>query len=225
VQNPFVRQTVPRYFVAHGFYRDAVKKGRNVGLTVNGILLLAVALSVGTIGTLGARIAGNQPVTEWIVAALPMDLQSPLVVGLDQPVLAGLVVGSVAFGLLLGWAISLFLAAQTKDSFSLAQSVALVTWPCWPVLLGLPLALVTATDPPFSPKILGLILGIGGVVTLLTSAVRTLLDYVAVTANTALWIPVLLALSPLALLTLVGGLLIFQYDLPLSLLWHLLTRT
>jgi hypothetical protein len=224
-QNPFVRQTVPRYFVAHGFYRDAVKKGRNVSLSVHIILLLTVALSVGTIGTLGARIAGHQPVMEWIVAALPTGLSSLLAVGLAQPVLTGLVLGGTAFGLLLGWAACLFFVARIAGSFSMAQSITLVTWPCWPALVGLPIALVTATHPPLSTKTLGLILGIGGVAALLVGTVRTLLDYMAVSDQTALWTPVLLALSPLALVILVSGLLVSQYDLPVSLLWHLLTRT
>lgn len=224
-RNPFVRQTVSRYFAAHGFYRDAVEKGRNVRPTENGILLLSVAVAVGTIGTLAARMAGAPPLTEWIVAALPSPVSTSLAVGLTQPVLTGLVVGAVAFGLLVGWALCLFLAARIGNSLSLAQCVMLVTWPCWPAFLGLPVALVAATHPPFPPQTLGLVLAVGGAVTLLAVTLRTLLDYVAVTGKTALWTPVLLALSPFVLTSLAAGLLVSQYDLPLSLLWHLLTRT
>lgn len=224
-QNSFVRQTVPRYFAAHGFYRDAVQKRRNVKPIENGILLLSVAVAVGTIGTLAARMAAAPPVTEWIVAALPPALSPPLALGLTHPVLSGLVVGAVALGLLLGWALCLFFVARPDDSLSLAQCVMLVTWPCWPAFLGLPIALVAATHPPLPPKTLGLLLAVGGAATLLAVTFRTLLDYVAVTGKSMLWIPVLLAVSPLVLSSLVAGVLVAQYDLSLSLLWHLLTRT
>jgi hypothetical protein len=45
--SPRFRNTVPRYFLAHGFYRDSVREGRNLLLVSSLTMLLALAISSG----------------------------------------------------------------------------------------------------------------------------------------------------------------------------------
>jgi len=224
-RNPFVRQTLYRYFGAHGFYRDAVREGREVGEVENGVLLSVVGGALGIIGALVADIAGPQPATGLVVEALPIPLQSPVALGLTHPLAAGLAVGGLSILLLGGWALLLTLAARTEGPFSAAQALMLVTWPCWPAVLGMIVALVAATQPPISAGLLGLSLLTGGALTIGAVTVRVLRDYWLVSGVALPWALLLIVPSPLSITLLGLGLLVGIYDLPVSLLWHLATRT
>jgi hypothetical protein len=223
--NPFVRRTLARYFGARGFYRDAVKEGRDVGPAENTILLAIVAGALGLTGALSARIAASQPVTERIVEALPAALQGLLGTGLTMPLLTGLVVGSLTLILLTGWALLLVLTAPASVSFSPAQGLMLVVWPCWPAIAGVGVILVAATDPPLPPGLLALSLTIGAIGATAHVTIQVLRDFWLVTRLPLPWIGLLALPSPLVVTGLGAGLLAAQYDLPLWLLWHLLTRT
>ncbi len=220
-RRPFARETAYRYFAAHGFYRDALQKERDVNSTVNILLLTVAALAVGMIASLSAQIIRAQPSTVFILEALPSDLQKPLANGLTAPAMAGLVVGTISFLLLSVWMGFLILAARTKSSFSALQGLMLVVWPCWPALVGMLLALIAATAPPVAADDLGLLLLAGGVGTLATVTSRVLLDYKAVSGLS--WARVLPLVLPSPLVLVLGGMvaLILSYDLPLSLLWQL----
>lgn len=224
-RNPFVRQTLSRYFAAPGFYRDALRKGRDVGPAENGLLLGVVGGALGIIGTLAARVAADQSATGLLVEALPAALRPPLAAGLGRPVLAGLVVGGVAVLLLLGWALLLVLVARLERPFSVAQGVMLVTWPCWPAVLGMMIALVAATNPPIPTGLLGLVLLLGGLGTTVAVSARVLRDYWAVSRVELPWVVVLTLPSPLVVLAALLTGLLLEYDVPFRLLWHLATRT
>jgi hypothetical protein len=224
-RNPFVRQTVVRYFAAPGFYRDAVRTGREVRPSENLLLLGVVGGAIGIIGTLVARMAAPPAATGFVVEALPPAVATPLASGLSHPAGAGAVVGSLAVGLLAGWALLLVGVARSEGPFTVAQGLMLVTWPCWPAVLGMLIALVAAIDPPFSPALLGAILVGGGLATSLAATARVLRDFWRVSGVDTPWMVLLSLLNPLvvgtAFLVVVG----LEYDLPLQLLWHLLTRT
>jgi hypothetical protein len=101
----------------------------------------------------------------------------------------------------------------------------LVVWPCWPVLPGMIVALLAVTQPPTSPLVLGLLLLGGSLVMMVLVTIRVLRDYGAVsTVPPFLLVPLGLT-SPPSLLTLGFFLFTVQYDIPFSLIWHLLTRT
>ena len=224
-RNPFVRQTVSRYFAAHGFYRDAVQKGRDVGPIENLVLLGGVGIALGIIGALTAQISAPQPEMTLLLDALPPQVQTMIAPGLTHPTLTGLVVGGLTVVLMLVWNALLVLTAQFEGTFSMAQGLMLITWPCWPALLGMLIALVAAIRPPVPTGLLGLLLLLGGIGTILAVTIRVLRDYWAVSGVSWPWVLLLLLPSPL-IVTLVGLiLLVTAYDLPVSLLWHLVTRT
>jgi hypothetical protein len=224
-QSGFVKQTAARYFGAHGFYRDAVRNGRDIRPELNALLLLLVATALGIIGLLMARAAAAAPVTEHVIAALPSAMRGLLALGLTQPILAGGAVGGLTLFLLTVWMGSLVLGARRQASFSVAQGLMLVVWPCWPVLPGLIVALVTATHPPLSPALLWtLVLG-GGLGTIAAVTIRVLRDYASVAGVPPAQVVALTLPSPLALLALTLLTLVLSYDPPLALLWALLTQT
>jgi len=224
-QRPFVRQTALRYFAAHGFYRDAVRKGRDVSTPLNALLLLVVATALGLTATVLLRLGAAQPVTEHVVAALPAALGTLLGHGIAHPSVGGAVVGGAAFLLLVGWAGALVLAARSEGAFSMGQGLMLVAWACWPGPAAMVVALVAATEPPLSPFLLsGLLVG-GGLITIIAVTTRVLRDFWAVSGVAPSLLISLTLASPLALVLLTTAAVLVQYDVSFPLLWHLLTRT
>lgn len=224
-QHPFVRRTAHRYFSAHGFYRDAVGRGREIVPPVNLALLITVSLALGTIGSLCTQLAAEQSVTELLVAALPSTLQATITTSLAQPFLTGAVIAGSTLVLTIVWISLLFLAARISGRFSFAQGVMLVVWPSWPTLVGLIVALVMATKPPLSMQVLGLLLLLGGLLTSIAITIRVLHDYKVVSGLPTPLVAVLALPSPVSVLLLSGLYLTIHYNLPISYLWHLVTRT
>jgi hypothetical protein len=221
----FVRQTVARYFTAPGFYRDALREGRDLHPGANALLLGTVAAALGGTGVCTARMAAAQPSTDRVLAALPRTVQVVLAGGVEHPITAGIVVGGVALGLLGLWMGALVLAAQWWTRFSLAQGLVLVTWPCWPILLVLPLALAAGPGAPVSPSLFGLLLLGGGGLALVYVTGRVLFDYWTITDLPGWTLLFLSALSPLAFLGATVLILTARYDLSFAFLWHLATLT
>jgi len=216
----FVRQTVVRYFTAPGFYRDALRDGRDLSPGTNGLLLGVVAGSLGVAIARMAQLAAAHPGTEHILAALPPLLQSVLARGIEHPALAGTVGSGGGLGLLLVWTSGLVLAARIGTRFSPAQGVVLVAWPCWPALLALPLALATGPQAPLSPRLFVLLLVGGGTLALVSVSLRVLFDFWRITESPAWTLLPLFALSPLALAG-TSLLVAVQAGVPVRFLGHL----
>ncbi|MEF8816379.1 MAG: hypothetical protein V5A58_06300 [Salinibacter sp.] len=218
--NLFVRQTVVRYFTAPGFYRDALRDGHDLSPAANGLLLVLVAAALGIAGARAAQLAAAHPGTEHVLRSLPNALQSTLAQGVGHPALAGLSVGGLALGLLLLWMGALIGAARLSARFSLAQGLVLVTWPCWPALLIVPVALAAGPNAPLSPWAFALLLLGGGGVALLLQTVRVLSDFWRVVDAPPWTVLLLFVLSPSALTS--AAVLAAAYDgVPVRFLWRL----
>lgn len=224
-QNVFVRQTVGRYFTAPGFYRDALRDGHDLHPGANGLLLVIVGTTLGVVGTHAARMAAAEPVTTHVLAALPSDLQSTLAWGIEYPLAMGGTIGGLALGLLLLWMGGLVGAARWQTRFSVLQGLVLVVWPCWPALVALPIALAAGPEAPVSPSWFAVFVIVGGGLALVSMTLRVLYDYWAATDLSGPAVCLLGLLSPLALVSATVGVLVEQYEVPVRLLWHLVTNT
>ena len=224
-QSLFIRETVTRYFMAPGFYRDALRDGHDLHPGANVLLLGIVATALGTTGVCAARLAAQQPVTEHVLTALPPPVQTVLAGGVEHPVMAGVVIGGLALSVLGLWMGALVLAARWQSRFSFAQGLVLVTWPCWPTLLILPIALAAGPDAPVSPSLFALLLLGGSLIACLYVTGRVLYDYGAITDLPTSTVLLLSTLSPAALVGAIVLLLTTWYDVSLPFLWHLATLT
>jgi hypothetical protein len=224
-RSPFVRQMVVRYFTAPGFYRDALRDGRDLHPGANALLLGTVAAALGATGVCTARMAAAHPSTERVLAALPRTVEATVAGGVEHPITAGIVVGGLALGLLGLWMGALVLVARWRTRFSLAQGLVLVTWPCWPILLALPLALAAGPDAPLSPSRFALLLLGGGGLALVYVTARVLYDYWTITDLPGSTVLVLGTLSPAILIGALGLVLTTWYDVSVAFLWHLATLT
>ena len=221
----FVRHTVARYFTAPGFYRDALRDGRDLAPRTNGLLLGVVAGALGITAVCVARQGAAHPGTDRVLAALPHALQGAVAGGIEHPAWMGVAVGGTALGLLGLWMGAFVLAARGWTRLSGAQGLVLIVWPSWPALLILPIALATGPDAPVSPSLSALLLLGGGGLALVYETRRVLFDYWSITGVPG-WVLVPLSLlSPLALVSATVLVLAMRYGVSFAFLWHLATLT
>ncbi|MFP4227987.1 MAG: hypothetical protein ACLFTE_04070 [Salinivenus sp.] len=222
---PFVRRTLGRYFQAHGFYRDAIRDGRDLEPGATAVVLSTAVVALGLMGVSAAQSAAAAPATEWVLAAVPEGLRPALVFGISYPEGTGLIFGGTVLWLLLFWMTVLAVLARQTGSFSFSQGLTLVTWPCWPVLPGLPLALLAHHHPPVSGPVLFAGLAVAALGAVGYFVLRVLTDYRAVTGLPWGAVAPMALLSPPVLAFGLALAIVTLYDVPLRFLWHLATRT
>ncbi|HEX7071422.1 MAG TPA: hypothetical protein VF190_11475, partial [Rhodothermales bacterium] len=218
--SPRLRPMVPRYFAAHGFYREAVREGRDVLLTASIVLLSALSLAVAVIWYVileGWRI---RPEFLLLFRMTPRGVQEFLVTLLRSPVLFLLLVGSVYGVALTIWSAILAFLSRRRYALSPAQALMLAIWPRWAVVLLMLAAMVVATLPTHldlaHPAYL---VGAWILVTLVATA-RTLYDYAAVTRVPVGRLLVGALLNPLVLIVLFLLILWLRYQPEALFLWH-----
>lgn len=225
VGRPFVRQTIRRYFGAHGFYRDAIRKGRELEPGATAVVLSTATVALGLTSVSAARSAATLASTEQLLAAVPEGLRSVFVFGVEHPAGTGLVLGGAVLWLLLLWMTALIVVARQQGTFSLSQGLMLVTWPCWPIVPALPLALVAHDQPPVSGPVLVVGLLCASVAAMAYFTLRVLWDYRAITGRAWTVVAPLGLLSPPVLAVLLTVALVVLSDVPLRFLWRLATLT
>ena len=225
VGRPFVRQTIRRYFGAHGFYRDSIREGRELEPGATAVVLSTATVALGLTGVSAARSAAVLPSTERLLAAVPEGLRSVLVFGVEHPAGTGLVLGGAVLWLLLLWMTALIVVARRQGSFSLSQGLMLITWPCWPILPALPLALVAHDQPPVSGPVLVVGLLCASVAAMAYFTLRVLWDYRAITGRSWTIVAPLGLLSPPVLVFFLTAVFVVLNDVPLRFLWRLATLT
>lgn len=224
-QSLFVRRTITRYFTAHGFYRDALREGRDLKPGLHCLLLGIVVAALGSTGILSARLAASRPVIEHVLAAMPSDIGAVLGLGIEHPTVTGLAVGATALAIILGWMLVLLLVARRWTRFTLSQGLLLVVWPIWPTLVALPATLAATQASPIRLSYFALFLLVGSFLWIVSYTLRVLGDYQAVT--NVPW-PVVMLLGSLSPLVLTGVGVLFlemRFDVPFLLLWRLATLT
>ena len=221
--NVQVRRTLMRYFRAHGFYCDSVRRGRDLMLLTTTSLLVAALLAAGVVAGTAAQLVGTEAEMRHVLAALRMPVEAVVQGAVQKPGLwAANVAGAAA--LLAGvWAGALAAAARLRDGLSVAQVLMLMAWPCWPLLACGVAALVVAAQAPVAhPLLVAAALAGGSGIAALAVTARVLADYARVTGVPTPAVAGLAAGSPPVLVAGVAGLLILRYDIPVGFLVRLL---
>lgn len=222
---PAFRRMTARYFVAHGFYRDALAEGREPMLDVSLLLWAIVVAAAGIVTTVAGEIVAPLSTTSLVLDALPPAVQAPVARWVETPAAAGIGAGAaLAVGLGV-WMVVLFGLSRRGTPLAPSQTLMLVVWPCWPVLLLLVAALVALSLPASgaATALACILIGVGIVAIAVTARVTR--DFTVVAA-VPLGIAVASTLaSPLVLLTPLVLPPLYRHDVPLSLVWHLITRT
>lgn len=198
--SPRFRQTLPRYFRAHGFYRETLMSGRGVLGRATVTMLLVQAMIVGLLVTLLLR--GLYP-TDAFEVALRL---GPGTSGIDPetarlaPWMGGVFAGALYAIAVVFWAFILGLVSRRGRPLHTGQLLMLIVWPRWSfglVLLGV---MVAAVAPPSLALYFSLILGAVWFACYALATLRTLIDHAKVTRAPLLWTFAAALVSPAAIL-------------------------
>ncbi len=178
---PRFRFMVPRYFTAHGFYREAIRQGRDVLPVASALLLVMMGLSTGMLGSVLAEAYAADATVLLFLKKLPAGVLEAVVLLLTRPWLLLLLLGSVyVLGVAL-WALVLGALSRRYRTLMPGQVLMLVVWPRWvflPVLVG---TMVVSALPPDTMHPARWLLAVAWLVLTVWATVRTLYDYAMVT--------------------------------------------
>jgi hypothetical protein len=219
------RMLVSRYFFAHGLYQEGVRDGRELQGGAVLLVLTMISMSVGVFAAISLETLRTEAATAIALRWFTDGTQVFVARMIAQSALTVMLVALVYAGALILWSGILLLLARGRHPIGLTQSLALVVWPQWPLVLALAIVMVApAVERSTGLWILGSFAAIWLFVTLV-GAVRTVRDYTSVTRVPA-WrslLAVLLNPSVLGLIAL--GILLLQYRAELAFIGHLLTRS
>lgn len=151
--SPRFRSMVPRYFMAHGFYRNAVREAREVLPLTSTALITVAGLSIGLVGTVFLTGVHDAVVGRYVYGHLPVNWQPGITAILEAPLVLSILLGCLALLSLSFW-MSLWVVVAGKRSPLLAsQALMLAVWPRWQVLPLLPVAMVLYGTPYVLPKV------------------------------------------------------------------------
>ena len=218
------QELVPRYFAAHAFYREAVREGRGSLFGINTILLVALSLSIGTIGSMALQMVGEREVTVLLMQQQPEAWQDFIVTTLTRPIMLALLLGSF-FAFVVGlWTLILTLLSYSYESLDPMQVLLLILLPHW-WLVALMVAILAIDTLPAMTALFGLTILMGLLLlSILYAMLRTVYDYGKVARAP---FPIMLfagITSPIILLALVAFFAALG-DLPdARFVWSLATR-
>lgn len=223
--SPRLRFMIPRYFVAHGFYRDAVREGRDVLLGPSVALLATEALATGVLWSAVINAYAGEYAFQMLLRWTADPVRGLLMSAQSYPWVAVLIFAAVFVACALLWSIILVLLSRRRYALSSSQTMMLVVWSGWPLLLLLPAAMVVpALDADMAKTVSLTLLAIWGVV-LLCAVVRTVYDFHDVTKVPVYFTLAAWLLNPYVLLVLALAVSVLFNVPEAAFLYHLLTRT
>lgn len=221
--SPQFRYMVPRYFQAHGFYREAVREGRDLVLGAIFALLLGVSLSAGVLGAGVLEVLRSEAAFGVLLGWANAAVQATLIGLLARPWLLVILLACIyALGVVL-WATLLMIAAHRRYRLAPGQALVLVVWPNWlllPLMVGAMVAM--GLEHTMALKLALVLIG-AAVLAMLYGVLRTLVDYRGVTNTPSQQLIGLALASPPVFILVVGFFVALEIGLPLlTLVWNLL---
>lgn len=221
---PRFRRLTGRYFRARGFYREAVREGRNALAGTVGVLLGAASLSAGLLIAALFLAAQDTGPFRWWAGGLDPSMRAQVPVLLERPWLVVFLAGAFYASALLLWALLLSLTSRRYFFLQTDQVLLLVVGPHWPLLVLMAGAAATLTLPARLAVPVALILVAAWMLVALAATARALYDYAALTRMPGWAVAGLALLSPPIVLGLVVLFKALEAPSDVAFLWHLATR-
>ncbi len=222
---PRFRYMLPRYFFAHGFFRNAVREAREVLPIVSTALLSVVGLATGMLGTL-ILVSVSDTLPGIVVArALPETAHQALTAMLARPIFATIFIGSVS---LLGMAVWMgvwMIVAARRTPLLPSQALMLAVWPRWQFVALIPAAMAISTLPDLWRLGWSLVLIPVWGASSLWSTVRTGYDLMKITDCSPLAALVIWIINPVVVILTLLFVWAFSNADTVSYLYHLATAT
>ena len=176
MSSPQMRQMAPRYFMSHGFFRESVAEGRDAIPVASLVMLFAIAGSAGIIGTVIVSHFAETRAAQAFVYGLPDSLQNAVPLFMTRTFLLWVLISSLYALFMTSWTSLLSFWSRFGSTLLLPwQTLLLVVWPRWPILLVMFGALSVGAVNPSNSQVF-LICAIT-LVTALLSIYRTINDY------------------------------------------------
>lgn len=207
------RNTVPRYFLAHGFYRDAVREGRNLLLGSSFTMLLAISLATGVAASVVIDVLGQTTAFRILASWLPESLVRFWGAATVNPPVFMLLVAAIYAAIELFWIVILTLFSRTRSSLGPGQVMLLAVWPRWPLIaLMVIIVALSVTTLPISPSLPLVIASALWIIVTLWAIARAVMDYTII-SRVPPYVPlVVLLLHPFILLSIVMAVAALRYQ-------------
>lgn len=210
---PRFRLMARRYFTAHGFFREAIREGRELLIGPNILIFIVLSSAFGLCSIVILDIFRKTDAFSLLLRWLPESVSFTIVVLLAQPLLLFVVV-SGTYGLLLSFWTSALSAISTRSKWTLlpGQAFMLVLWSQWPLLLAMIGAGVVNTMAQPQLANMAFLLSVALLIFIATGMLFTLRDYWFISKSNALLVTISLIVNPLVILILTLGYYCIQYS-------------
>lgn len=198
------RAMAPRYFVAHGFYRNAVHEGRDTPGYVAAGMLAILGIVMGLLAWLPLRLLASEPALHALWFRSQPDLQGAIDGIVNTPALFTVLAGAVGLLATVFWLSAWSVAANRRSRLSAAQALLLAVFPRWPMLVLLLASMVLIANWPANARYWVEILLTAWFVSALWGTARGNADLARVARTNMLVTLVYWLLSPVVVLVVVG---------------------
>ncbi|HMB94115.1 MAG TPA: hypothetical protein VKP65_24920 [Rhodothermales bacterium] len=223
--SPRFRHMVPRYFQARGFYREGIREGRDVLLGASVLLLVALALGVGVLGSSLLGGVRAEPALQLLFQKLPLQMQETGVALLTKPWLLVLLLGSLYALSVALWTSVLSVLSRRRQQLVPGQALMLVLWVRWPFLVLMIGAMVVPALPDALARYVLAGLAAAALLVSIYAFFRTLIDYSAITYVSAYQVLLAGLLNPIVIIVLLLLLLALDLRSVLTFAYHLATKS
>lgn len=212
--SPRFRNTVPRYFLAHGFYRDSVREGRNLLLASSLTMLIAVALSSGIALAAIVEILGDVTAFRLLMSWLPDVLVTLTGTAATSPLAFILTIALIYAVLEIVWILFLTAISHIRGTLSPGQVMLIAVWPRWPVIVLTLILVALAYGNVSNVVLLPAVVTIVGVWALLTlwSILRAVIDFTIVSRVPAVIGLLMAAIHPFTMVVGTAVILALVYE-------------
>lgn len=209
---PRFRLMARRYFTAHGFFREAIREGRELLIGPNILIFVVISSAFGLCSIVILDIFRKTDAFSLLLRWVPESVSFTAVVLLAQPLLLFVVV-SGTYGLLLSFWTSALSAISTRSKWTLlpGQAFMLVLWSQWPLLIAMIGAGVVNTMPQPQLTKMAFFLSVALLVFIATGMLFTLRDYWFISKANAFLVALSLIINPLIILLITFGYYCIQY--------------
>jgi len=222
--SPRFRSMIPRYFFAHGFFRNAVREAREVLPLTSTAILTVTGLSIGMIGSFVISGLKDLPLTIHWYRLLSEGTRASITAILNVPFVLTVLIGSMTLLSTSIWMGGWMALTGRRARLLPSQALMLASWPRWQVLLLLPLAMTLHATPGI-PLWSIIALALGWMATAFWATVRTSFDLFKITNVAPAAAVIAWVLHPLVLGVLaVFGWSVFNFE-HIRFAWHLLMAT
>lgn len=223
--SPRFRHMVPRYFQARGFYREGIREGRDVLLGASVLLLVALALGVGVLGSSLLEGIREEPAFQLLFQKLPAQMQETGVALLAKPWMLALLLGSLYALSIALWTSVLSFLSRRRRQLVPGQALMLVLWVRWPFLILMIGAMLVPSLPDHLARYVLVGLAAAALLVAVYAFFRTLIDYSAITHVSIYQVLLAGLFNPIVMIALLLLVLALDQRALLAFAYHLATQS